>query len=161
MDAEVTRKLKPGDLIVDVTSGNTGIGLAAVAASCGYRSKFYLSDNISPHKVKILRLYGAEIVTVKNEFFLDPQALDKITQRVKEENPEAFFTDQLANPANPRTHFETTGSEIWRDTNDAVDILVGGVGTGRTLSGGGRFLKSKKPGLKVVIAEPGRGFAAH
>ncbi|MER9934214.1 cysteine synthase family protein [Mesorhizobium sp. M0088] len=156
-DAEDAGKLRPGDLIVDVTSGNTGIGLAAVAASRGYRAKFYLSDNISPDKVKILRLYCAEIVTVENQFFLDPQALEKITQRVKDENPGAFFTDQLANPANPRVHFETTGPEIWRDTDGAVDILVGGVGTGGTLSGGGRFLKSKKPGLKVVIAEPAEG----
>ncbi len=94
-----------------MTSGNTGIGLAAVAASRGYRAKFYASDNISPDKVKILRLFGAEVVPVKNEFFLDPQALEKITQRVQEENPGAFFTDQLANPANPRVHFETTGPE--------------------------------------------------
>jgi cysteine synthase A len=153
-DAEETGKLRPGDLIVDVTSGNTGIGLAAVAASRGYRAKFYASDNISPDKVKILRLFGAEVVPVENEFFLDPEALEKITQRVQEENPGAFFTDQLANPANPRVHFETTGPEIWRDTDGAVDILVGGVGTGGTLSGAGRFLKSQKPGLTVVIAEP-------
>lgn len=153
-DAEETGKLLPGDLIVDVTSGNTGIGLAAVAASRGYRAKFYASDNISPDKVKILHLFGAEVVPVENAFFLDPEALEKITQRVQEENPGAFFTDQLANPANPRVHFETTGPEIWRDTDGAVDILVGGVGTGGTLSGAGRFLKSQKPGLKVVIAEP-------
>ncbi|KAA0693356.1 cysteine synthase family protein [Neorhizobium sp. P12A] len=152
--AEEAGKIRPGDLLVDVTSGNTGIGLAAVAASRGYRTKFYLSDNISPDKVKLLRLFGAEIVTVKNEFFLDPQALDKISLRVQEENPGAFFTDQLANPANPRTHFETTGPEIWRDTDGAVDIFVAGVGTGGTISGAGGFLKSKKPGLKVVIAEP-------
>ena len=153
-EAEEAGKIRPGDLLVDVTSGNTGIGIAAVAASRGYRTKFYLSDNISQDKVKLLRLYGAEIVTVKNEFFLDPQALDKITARVREENPDAFFTDQLANPANPRTHFETTGPEIWRDTEGGIDIFVGGVGTGGTISGAGRFLKSKKPGLKVVIAEP-------
>ncbi|CDX51026.1 cysteine synthase A, O-acetylserine sulfhydrolase A subunit [Mesorhizobium plurifarium] len=156
-DAEENGKIKPGGLIVDVTSGNTGIGLAAVAAARGYRAKFYLSDNISPDKVKILRLYGAEVVTVENAFFLDPEALDKISNRVRDENPGAYFTDQLANPANPRVHFETTGPEIWRDTDGAVDILVGGVGTGGTLSGGGRFLRSKKPSLKVVIAEPAEG----
>ena len=152
--AEEAGKIRPGGLIVDVTSGNTGIGLAAVAASRGYRAKFYASDNISPDKIKILRLFGAEVVPVENAFFLDPQALEKITQRVQEENPGAYFTDQLANPANPRVHFETTGPEIWRDTDGTVDILVGGVGTGGTLSGAGRFLKSQKPGLKVVIAEP-------
>jgi len=152
--AEDEGKLRRGDLIVDVTSGNTGIGLAAVAASRGYRTKFYLSDNISQDKVTLLRHFGAEIVTVKNEFFLDPEALDKISVRIREENPSAFFTDQLSNPANPQTHFETTGPEIWRDTDGAVDIFVGGVGTGGTISGAGRFLKSQKADLKVVIAEP-------
>jgi cysteine synthase A len=156
-EAESAGRLRRGDLIVDVTSGNTGIGLAAIAASRGYRSKFYVSDNISKDKVKILRLYGAEIVTVKNEFFLDPQALEKISARIRDENPAAFFTDQLANPANPRVHFETTGPEIWRDTNGAVDVFVGGVGTGGTISGAGKFLKSKNPELKVIIAEPVEG----
>src|ERR1700712_1615465 len=92
-EAEDAGRIKPGDLLVDVTSGNTGIGIAAVAASRGYRTKFYLSDNISLDKVKLLRLYGAEIVTVKNEFFLDPEALEKISARVREENPTAYFTD--------------------------------------------------------------------
>jgi cysteine synthase len=153
-EAEEAGKLRPGDLIVDVTSGNTGIGLAAVAASRGYRTKFYLNDNISQDKVKILRLFGAEIVTLKSEFFLAPDALDKVTALMQAENPTAVFTDQLANPANPRAHFETTGPEIWRDTDWLVDIFVGSVGTGGTISGAGRFLKSKKSGLKVVIAEP-------
>jgi cysteine synthase len=153
-EAEAAGNLKPGALIVDVTSGNTGIGLAAVAASRGYRAKFYVSDNISKEKVKLLRLFGAEVVTVKNEFFTDPEALDKITARIKQENPHAFFTDQLANPANPQAHFDTTGPEIWRDTKGAVDIFVTGVGTGGTVSGVGRFLKSVKPDLKVVVAEP-------
>jgi cysteine synthase len=144
-EAEAAGKPKLGALIVDVTSGNTGIGLAAVAASRGYRAKFYVSD---------LRLFGAEVVTVKNEFFTDPEALDKITARIKQENPNAFFTDQLANPANPQAHFDTTGPEIWRDTKGAVDIFVTGVGTGGTVSGVGRFLKSVKPDLKVVVAEP-------
>jgi cysteine synthase len=153
-EAEASGQLKPGDRIVDVTSGNTGIGLAAVAASRGYRAKFYVSDNISADKTKLLRLYGAEVVTVPNEFFTDPEALDKITARIKQENPDAFFTDQLANPANPQAHFDTTGPEIWRDTKGAVDIFVCGVGTGGTVSGTGRFLKSVKPSTKVVVAEP-------
>jgi cysteine synthase len=153
-EAETAGKLKPGDRIVDVTSGNTGVGLAAVAASRGYRAKFYVSDNISADKVKLLRLYGAEIVTVANEFFTDPEALEKITLRIQQENPDAFFTDQLANPANPQAHFDTTGPEIWRDTAGAVDIFVAGVGTGGTVSGAGRFLKSMKPTLRVVVAEP-------
>ncbi|CAN7306842.1 cysteine synthase family protein [Rhizobium sp. LjRoot30] len=152
--AEEAGKIRPGDLLVDVTSGNTGIALAAVAAARGYRTKFYLSDNISRDKIKLLRLYGAEIVEVENSFFLAPDALEKITARVQQENPTAFFTDQLANPVNPQTHFETTGPEVWRDTDGTVDFFVGGVGTGGTISGAGRFLKAQKPGLKVVIAEP-------
>ena len=156
-DAENSGKLRPGDLIVDVTSGNTGIGLAAIAASRGYRAKSYVSDNISQDKIKVLRLYGAEIVPVKNEFFTDPEPLSKMSARIREENPEAFYTDQLANPANPRVHFETTGPEIWRDTDGTVDIFVGGVGTGGTISGVGRYLKSKKSSLRVVIAEPAEG----
>jgi cysteine synthase A len=91
---------------------------------------------------------------LKNEFFTAPDALDKVMALMREENPGAVLTDQLANPANPRAHFETTGPEIWRDTDEFVDVLVGGVGTGGTISGAGRFLKSKKPEFKVVIAEP-------
>ncbi|MGI6246240.1 MAG: PLP-dependent cysteine synthase family protein [Pseudochelatococcus sp.] len=156
-DAEETGRLKPGDTIVDVTSGNTGIALAAIAASRGYRAKFYASDNISPDKIRILDLFGVEVVPVRNEFFLDPEALEKITNRIREENPDAYFTDQLANPVNPQAHFDNTGPEIWRDTNGEVDFLVAGVGTGGTISGAGKFLKSKKPDVKVVVAEPAEG----
>lgn len=154
-DAEERGLLKPGDTIVDVTSGNTGIGLAAIAASRGYRAKFYASDNISADKIRLLEHYGAEVVPVPNAFFLDPLALEKITARVQEENPDAYFTNQLGNPANPKIHFETTGPEIWRDTDGAVDIFVGAVGTGGTISGVGRFLKSQKPEVRIVVAEPG------
>lgn len=153
-DAERSGKLRPGDLIVDVTSGNTGISLAAIAAVRGYRTKFYHSDNISPDKVKLLRLYGAETVSVRNEFFLDPEALEKIARWIRRENPKAFYADQLANPANPRVHFDTTGPEIWRDTTGTVDIVVGALGTGGTISGIGRFLKMQKPGIRIVLAEP-------
>ncbi|MGV6874374.1 PLP-dependent cysteine synthase family protein [Pseudochelatococcus sp. B33] len=153
-EGERSGQLKPGDLLVDITSGNTGIGLAAVAASRGYRSKFYLRNIISPDKINILRQFGAEIVLVDNHAFLEPDALDVIQARIREENPGAFFTDQLANPANPRIHYETTGPEIWRDTAGAVDILVGAVGTGGTISGAGRFLKEQKPDVRVIVAEP-------
>ncbi|MFB9947596.1 PLP-dependent cysteine synthase family protein [Rhizobium puerariae] len=153
-EAERNGKLKPGDLLVDVTSGNTGIGLAAVAASRGYRTKFYLRNVISQDKINILRQYGADVVLIDNHEFLVENALDVILERVRRENPGAFFTDQLGNPANPRIHFETTGPEIWRDTDGAVDILVGAVGTGGTISGAGRFLKGQKPGVTIVVAEP-------
>jgi cysteine synthase A len=153
-EAEESGTLKPGDLLVDVTSGNTGIGIAAVAASRGYRTKFYLRNIISREKLNLLAFYGAEVVLIDNTEFLVPGAIHAILDRIRRENPSAYFTDQRANPANPRAHEQTTGPEIWRDTDGAVDILVGAVGTGGTISGTGRFLKSHKPGLKVVVSEP-------
>jgi cysteine synthase A len=153
-DGEQRGLLYPGATVVDVTSGNTGIGLAAVAAARGYRTKIYASDNISPDKFRLLEYYGAEVVKVPNSFFLAPDALEQISARVRAENPDAFFTDQLANPANPRTHYETTGPEIWRDTGGVVDALVAGVGTGGTISGAGRFLREKNPNILLAIAEP-------
>ncbi len=156
-DAEERGSLKPGGKIVDVTSGNTGIGLAAVAAARGYGAKFYASDNISPDKIRLLEHYGAEIVKVENSFFLDPNALEKITERIRAENPDAYFTDQLANPANPKVHYETTGPEIWRDTGGQVDAFVAGVGTGGTISGAGRYLRERNPSIRLVVSEPGPG----
>lgn len=153
-DAEERGLLKKGDTIVDVTSGNTGIAMAAVAAAKGYRTKFYVSDNISVDKIKLLKIYGAEIVTVENAFFMDPEALDKLAYRIQEENPATFFIDQLANPANPNAHILTTGPEIWHDTDGEVDILVCAMGTGGTASGIGQFLRSRKASIKIVIAEP-------
>lgn len=152
--AEENGRLKPGDTLVDITSGNTGIGLAAVAAARGYRSKFYLRNIISQDKINILRQFGAEVVLIDNHEFLEENAIDVILERIQRENPDAFFTDQRANPANRQIHFETTGPEIWRDSDGDVDILVGAVGTGGTLSGSGRFLKQQKPGVRVVVAEP-------
>ncbi|TDR85250.1 PLP-dependent cysteine synthase family protein [Enterovirga rhinocerotis] len=153
-DAEASGQLKPGQLIVDLTSGNTGIGLAALAAARGYRSKFYLRNTISQDKVNLLRQYGAEVVLIDNKEFLEPDAIKTIINRLKEENPGAFYTNQRGNPANPQVHFETTGPEIWRDTKGEVDIFVAAVGTGGTISGTGRYLKSRKPGVKVVVVEP-------
>ncbi|NYF13166.1 cysteine synthase A [Pseudoclavibacter sp. JAI123] len=154
-DAEERGALKPGDLIVDITSGNTGVALAAIAASRGYRTKFYLSDNIAKEKLRLIHALGSEIVLIPNLFFVDPEALEKVTTRIQEENPDAYFTNQLGNPANPRTHLTTTGPEIWADTDGEIDVLVGGVGTGGTLNGSGTFLKSLKPELRIVVAEPG------
>ncbi|MCT6861146.1 PLP-dependent cysteine synthase family protein [Bartonella apis] len=153
-EAEKSGKLKKGDTIVDVTSGNTGIALAAVAAAKGYATKFYVSDNISADKIKLLKLYGAEVIAVENAFFMDPEALEKMAARIVSENPNAFFIDQLANPDNPKVHIVSTGPEIWEDTDGQVDILVCAMGTGGTVSGTGKYLKSKNPKIKVVIAEP-------
>lgn len=154
-EAEESGDLKPGQRIVDLTSGNTGIGLAALAAARGYRSKFYLRNTISEDKIKLLQHYGAEVVLIDNSEFLEAGAIHTIIDRVRRENPGAYYTNQRANPANPRVHFETTGPEIWRETKGEVDIFVAAVGTGGTISGTGRFLKAQKPGVKVVVVEPG------
>lgn len=154
-DAERSGALQPGQLIVDITSGNTGIALAAIAAARGYRAKFYLGDNTSPDKEKIIRAFGAEVVSVPNSLFLDPEAIAQLFERVETENPGAFVANQLGNPVNPQKHYETTGPEIWRDTDGQVDFLVGGVGTGGTVSGAGKYLKEQNPDVQVIVIEPG------
>lgn len=153
-DAERAGKIKPGDLLVDLTSGNTGIGIAAVAAAKGYRTKFYLRDTISEDKINILRQFGSEIVLIDNDELLEPGALQKVLDRIRGENPGAYYTGQRSNPANPAIHFETTGPEIWRDTDGEVDILVSTVGTGGTISGAGKYLKERKSSLRVILVEP-------
>ncbi|WP_392508182.1 PLP-dependent cysteine synthase family protein [Naumannella halotolerans] len=155
--AEESGALQPGGTIVDVTSGNTGISLAAIAARHGYRTKFYLSDNISPDKITLLQAFGADVVTVPNVNFADPPFLATLVERIRTENPDAYFTDQLANPANPQAHYSTTGPEIWADTDGQVDILVTGVGTGGTVTGTAKYLREHNPDLQVVLAEPGLG----
>lgn len=153
-EAEREGRIRPGDLLVDLTSGNTGIGIAAVAAARGYRTKFYLRDTISEDKISILRQFGSEIVLISNEALLQPDGLQNALDRIHAENPTAFYTGQRSNDANPRIHSTTTGPEIWRDTDGAVDILVSTVGTGGTVSGTGRFLKEKNPALKIIVVEP-------
>jgi len=154
-DGEEQGLLAPGRTVVDITSGNTGIALAAIAASRGYRTKFYLGDNTSPDKRRILEALGAELIPIPNSLFLDPDALAQLFEQVEAENPDAFIANQLGNPANPQAHYETTGPELWRDTGGQIDILVAGVGTGGTVTGAGRFLKEQRADIRVVIAEPG------
>jgi cysteine synthase A len=137
-----------------VTSGNTGIALAAIGAARGYPVKIYASDNISPDKFRLLKHYGAEMVKVEDAFFLDPQALEKIAARIRAENPDAFFTDQPGNPSNPQAHYRTNGPEIWQDTGGTVEAFVAGVGTRGTISGMGRYLKERNPAVHLGIAEP-------
>lgn len=153
-EAEKSGRLKPGDLLFDLTSGNTGIGIAAIASARGYRTKFYLRNTISEDKINILRQFGSEIELIDNEELFQPDAIHRIIDRIKAENPDAFYTGQRSNDANPQVHFETTGPEIWRDTEGDVDILVATVGTGGTVSGAGRFLKTQKPEIRIVVAEP-------
>lgn len=154
-DAEDRGLLYPGRSIVDITSGNTGIALAAIAASRGYPAKFYLGDNTSPDKKKIIESLGAEVVSVPNSIFIDPEGLAKLVEQIETENPDAYFTNQLANPVNPQEHYATTGPEIWRDTEGRIDFFVAGVGTGGTVSGAGRYLKEQNENIRIVVSEPG------
>ncbi|HXF57039.1 MAG TPA: cystathionine beta-synthase [Actinomycetota bacterium] len=153
--AERAGLLRPGGTIVEPTSGNTGHGLAIAAAIKGYRCIFVMPDKMSQEKVALLRAYGAEVVITPTAVPPDsPESYYRVADRLTEEIPGAFQPNQYFNPENPRAHYETTGPEIWEQTEGKVDVLVAGVGTGGTITGVGRYLKERNPDVMVVGADP-------
>jgi cystathionine beta-synthase len=153
--AERAGKLKRGGTIIEPTSGNTGHGLAIAAASRGYRCIFVMPDKMSQEKISLLRAYGAEVVITPTAVPPEsPESYYRVADRLTEEIPGAFQPNQYFNSENPKAHYETTGPEIWEQTDGTIDVLVAGVGTGGTITGTGRYLKERKPGLLVVGADP-------
>lgn len=154
-EAEKRGLLKPGSTIVEPTSGNTGVGLALVAALKGYRTIFVMPDKMSKEKEHLLRAYGAEVIWAPTNVAPDnPRSYYKVAERIAREIPDSFSPNQYFNDKNPEAHYRTTGPEIWEDTEGKITHFVAGVGTGGTITGAARYLKEMKPGIKIIGVDP-------
>lgn len=154
-DAERTGRLKPGGTIVEGTSGNTGVGLAIVAALRGYKTVFVMPDKMSNEKIQLLRAFGARVVITPTAVEPDdPRSYYSVSQRIVDETPNSILANQYHNPVNPEVHYQTTGPELWTQTDGKIDVFVAGLGTGGTISGVGKYLKEQNPDVKIVGVDP-------
>ena len=155
LEAEKSGQLKPGGTIVESTSGNTGVAVAMYSAIKGYRAIFTIPDKMSTEKINLLKAFGAEVIVTPTEVPPDsPQSYYSVAKRIHAETPGSYFVGQYQNLKNPEAHYKTTGPEIWEQTAGKIDYLVGGVGTGGTMSGTCKFLKEKKPEIRTVAVDP-------
>lgn len=153
--AEKSGKLKPGATIIEATAGNTGVGLAQAAAAKGYKCLFVMPDKMSQEKANLLKAYGATVVWTKTAVPPDhPEYYANLVKTIASETPNSFLSSQFTNQENPKTHYETTGPEIWEATGGKFGVFVAGVGTGGTISGCGRYFREKNPKIKVILADP-------